>query len=80
MAVASKKDAKPRETMKILRLENKMSQHDLALKVGCTANHIRFLERGYVDPSVQMANSICIELGKDVYTVFPDIFQKVESD
>lgn len=78
MSVNGKRKVVMRENMKRLRNEKKMSQHDLALKVGCTANHIRFLERGLVDPSVQLANRICVELGKDVYVVFPDIFVSIE--
>ncbi|GAF63623.1 putative transcriptional regulator [Bacillus sp. TS-2] len=66
-----------RLNMKSLRKEKKLSQHALAIKVGCTANHIRFIESGRVNPSVQLVNSICKELKADVYTVFPDIFENV---
>ncbi|GIO09703.1 hypothetical protein J31TS6_57310 [Brevibacillus reuszeri] len=76
MGATAKKVPVPRLNMKELRLAKKLSQHALAVKIGCTANHIRFLERGYVDPSVQIANSISNELGEDVYTVFPDIFSR----
>lgn len=75
MSASATKEIIPRENMKQLRNNLKLSQHDLAVKVGCTANHIRFIERGRVDPSVRIANLICLELKADVYTVFPDIFQ-----
>lgn len=76
MKVSKQRVPVPRDKMKELRLAKKLSQHALAVNIGCTANHIRFLERGYVDPSVQIANSISNELEADVYTVFPDIFSK----
>lgn len=65
-----------RTNMKSLRKALNLSQHDLAIKIGCTENHIRFIERGINDPSSKMANSICQALNSDVYTVFPDIFKR----
>lgn len=64
--------------MSSLRKIKKLSQHDLAINVGCTANHIRFIERGRVAPSVQLANLIANALDSDVYVVFPDIFKRAE--
>lgn len=66
----------PRTKMRSLRLAKKLSQHGLAVKIGCTENHIRFIERGRTDPSVKVANEICNALSSDVYEIFPDIFNK----
>lgn len=76
MNVAEKATTR-RIQMKELRKKHNLSQHDLAVKIGCTENHIRFIERGINDPSSKMANAICQALKSDVYTVFPDIFKKI---
>ncbi|GIO33709.1 hypothetical protein J2TS6_48500 [Paenibacillus albilobatus] len=75
MNVAQKNTTR-RDQMKVLRKKLNLSQHDLAMKIGCTETHIRFIERGINDPSSRMANAICHALKSDVYTVFPDIFKK----
>ncbi len=47
-----------RLTMKLFRVERKLSQVDFAKKIGCSSNHYAKFERGEVDGSVKFIKAI----------------------
>lgn len=56
--------------MKIARVENDLSQDDLAKKVGVTRQTISMIESGKYNPTLKLCISICKELGKTLDELF----------
>lgn len=56
--------------MKIARIENDLSQDDLAKLVGVTRQTISMIESGKYNPTLKLCISICKELGKTLDELF----------
>lgn len=56
--------------MKVARVENDLSQDDLAKKVGVTRQTISMIESGKYNPTLKLCISICKELGKTLNELF----------
>ncbi|WP_300351026.1 helix-turn-helix transcriptional regulator [Clostridium sp.] len=56
--------------MKVARVENDLSQDDLAKKVGVTRQTISMIESGKYNPTLKLCISICKELGKTLDELF----------
>jgi len=56
--------------MKIARVENEVSQEQLAKTVGATRQTIGMIEAGKFNPSLQLCISICRALGKTLNDLF----------
>lgn len=56
--------------VKELRLNKKLSQNDLAVKVGVTPKYIGFIENGERSPSLNVAKKISEVLGKSIDEIF----------
>ena len=59
-----------KNNLKLIRIENKMSQAKLAEIVGVSRNTISSIETGQFNPTAKLALIICIALDKK----FEDIF------
>ena len=59
--------------MKIARIENDVSQEQLADKVGVTRQTIGLIEAGKFNPSLQLCVSICRALGKTLNDLFWEV-------
>ena len=65
------------EKLKRLRLAEKITQKELARKVGCTPAYISLLENGRVDPSLSMLKKITATLNITIVDFFrPDTEEK----
>ena len=62
--------------MKIARVENEISQEQLAKMVGVTRQTIGMIEAGKFNPSLQLCIAICRALGKTLN----DLFWEEEQD
>ncbi len=56
--------------MKVARVENDISQEDLAKRVGVTRQTIGMIEAGKFNPSLQLCIGICKALGKTLNDLF----------
>lgn len=56
--------------LKVARVENDLSQDDLAKKVGVTRQTISMIESGKYNPTLKLCISICKELGKTLDELF----------
>ena len=56
--------------MKIARVENEISQEQLAKMVGVTRQTIGMIEAGKFNPSLQLCIAICRALGKTLNDLF----------
>jgi len=56
--------------IKIARVENQMSQQDLADAVGATRQTIGLIEKGKYNPSLKLCISIAKALGKTLNDLF----------
>ncbi len=56
--------------MKIARIENDMSQEDLAKAVGVTRQTIGLIEAGNYNPTLNLCIAICRALGKTLNDLF----------
>ena len=56
--------------LKIARIENDMSQDDLAKSVGVTRQTIGLIEAGDYNPSLKLCIAICKTLGKTLNDLF----------
>lgn len=56
--------------MKVARVENDLSQDDLAKKVGVTRQTVNMIESGKYNPTLKLCISICKELGKTLDELF----------
>ena len=56
--------------MKIARVENEISQEQLAKTVGVTRQTIGMIEAGKFNPSLQLCIAICRALGKTLNDLF----------
>jgi putative transcriptional regulator len=56
--------------LKIARVENEVSQEQLAKTVGVTRQTIGMIEAGKFNPSLQLCISICRALGKTLNDLF----------
>ncbi|MBI4858467.1 MAG: helix-turn-helix transcriptional regulator [Acetobacterium sp.] len=56
--------------MKIARVENDISQEELAKLVGVTRQTIGMIEAGKFNPSLQLCIAICKALGKTLNDLF----------
>nr|WP_320024689.1 helix-turn-helix transcriptional regulator [uncultured Acetobacterium sp.] len=56
--------------MKIARVENDISQEELAKLVGVTRQTIGMIEAGKFNPSLQLCVAICRALGKTLNDLF----------
>ena len=56
--------------MKIARVENEISQEQLANMVGVTRQTIGMIEAGKFNPSLQLCIAICRALGKTLNDLF----------
>ena len=56
--------------MKVARVENDISQEDLAKMVGVTRQTIGMIETGKFNPSLQLCISICKALGLTLNDLF----------
>ncbi|RAP29088.1 hypothetical protein C2W64_04035 [Brevibacillus laterosporus] len=69
---------KPRLRFKELR-ESKGTQLKVAQDMGVTETTVRYLENGYINPSVTTLFGFAHYFGTDVYDLWPDLaFQGVE--
>lgn len=59
-----------KNNLKEIRLQNKLSQQQLADMVGVSRNTISSIEVGQYKPNVKLALIICIALDKKVEDVF----------
>jgi putative transcriptional regulator len=62
--------------IKIARVENQMSQQDLADTVGATRQTIGLIEKGKYNPSLKLCISIAKALGKTLDDLFWEQNQK----
>lgn len=58
--------------MKIARIENDLSQEQLAEIVGVSRQSIGLIEAGNYNPSIKLCISICKALGKTLNDIFWD--------
>lgn len=58
------------EFSKRIKIRKKLSQNDLAVKVGVTPKYISFIENGERNPSQHIADKIAKVLGKTVDEIF----------
>lgn len=56
--------------MKVARVENDISQEELAKRVGVTRQTIGMIEAGKFNPSLQLCIGICTALGKTLNDLF----------
>lgn len=56
--------------MKVARVENDISQEELAKRVGVTRQTIGMIEAGKFNPSLQLCIAICKALGKTLNDLF----------
>jgi putative transcriptional regulator len=56
--------------MKIARIENDLSQEQLAEKIGVTRQTISLIESGNYNPTLNLCISICQALGKTLDDLF----------
>ena len=56
--------------MKVARVENDISQEELAKQVGVTRQTIGMIEAGKFNPSLQLCIAICKTLGKTLNDLF----------
>lgn len=56
--------------LKVARVENDLSQDDLAKKVGVTRQTISMIESGKYNPTLKLCILICKELGKTLDELF----------
>lgn len=56
--------------MKLARMEQDISQTDLAKKVGVTRQTIGMIESGDYNPTLKLCLAICKELGKTLDELF----------
>ncbi|AFA47592.1 helix-turn-helix transcriptional regulator [Acetobacterium woodii] len=56
--------------MKVARVENDISQEELAKRVGVTRQTIGMIEAGKFNPSLQLCIGICKALGKTLNDLF----------
>lgn len=56
--------------MKVARVENDISQEELAKRVGVTRQTIGMIEAGKFNPSLQLCIAICKTLGKTLNDLF----------
>lgn len=59
-----------KNTIRVLRAEQRMSQADLAQRVGVSRNSINSVENGKFDPSLPLAFRIAHVFGRTVEEVF----------
>lgn len=64
--------------LKKVREANKLSQTELAYKVGVSARHIAFIEHGDKDPSLKIAIKIARALNSTVEGIFADEVENKE--
>ncbi|MBQ6806975.1 MAG: helix-turn-helix transcriptional regulator [Lachnospiraceae bacterium] len=62
--------------MKFARIEQDISQIELANRIGVTRQTIGMIEAGDYNPSLKLCIAICKELGKTL----DDLFWEVDSD
>lgn len=63
----SKKTA---ELIKLIRLENKLSQEKLALKCGIDRKYVQIIEKGKSNISIEMLNKLCDGLNLEIDAFF----------
>lgn len=63
-----------RLSFKLKRIENGLTQKQLANKVGLAEISIRKIENGVRNPSINTAVRICKILNTKIEVIFPDIF------
>ncbi|MFL2136686.1 helix-turn-helix transcriptional regulator [Ruoffia sp. FAM 24228] len=56
--------------IKIARMEKKLTQEELAIKIGVTRQTIGLIEKGKYNPSLQLCISIAKSLGKTLDDLF----------
>ncbi len=56
--------------LKMARVENDLTQQDLADKVGVTRQTIGLVETGGYNPSLKLCISLCCALGKTLDEIF----------
>jgi putative transcriptional regulator len=59
-----------KNTIRVLRAEKRMSQADLAERVGVSRNSINSVENGKFDPSLPLAFRIAHVFGRTVEEIF----------
>ena len=65
-----KKCAKSQLKMKLARMEQDISQTDLAKRIGVTRQTIGMIESGDYNPTLKLCLAICKELGKTLDELF----------
>ncbi|MEC2133487.1 helix-turn-helix transcriptional regulator [Brevibacillus centrosporus] len=66
-------DKKPRHKFKELRLAKGKTQREVAIDIGVTETTIRYLENGYVNPSVELLFKLASYFETTVYDLWPDL-------
>ena len=66
--------------MKFRRIEENMSQTELAEKVGVTRQTIGLIEAGDFNPSIKLCNRICRALGVTLNDLFWEVTEHEEEE
>jgi len=63
------------QTLRKYREQNRMTQGDLALKIGSVSSYIRFLEHGQRIPTIATFHHLCSALNVDPHEFMSDYLQ-----